>query len=265
MPLSKGGGPSQVVGECQSLLFNAIAARRARAGAEPLYVPATQGFRLSAHYASCQSRAGTPCGGLCLQPVQSRKRGGERRITGTVFSRWPSGMISSSGDECYADIYFDQPPASALPKPSASSGGFTRLLTFHSCPSDRPARSAFRHGGGLRETDRKNFRAFRNVRDRQCRRSAGRVRPAPGGNETMCANRAAYADGWRRRSASWESFRQTRPGAFFCGSAPNGTETALRLWRDFGVRVLPGPLWGGKLHRGKAGQTLVFLCPHSLV
>jgi aspartate/methionine/tyrosine aminotransferase len=97
------------------------------------------------------------------------------------------------------------------------------------------------------------FRAFRNV--------AGPTVPGPilaasaaalRDEAHVAANRAAYG----QKMAAAEKIlgnRMHRPeGGFFLWlKVANGEETALRLWREQGVRVLPGAYMGREITPGK--------------
>jgi aspartate/methionine/tyrosine aminotransferase len=156
-------------------------------------------------------------------------------------------------DECYADIWFDKAPACALPSRLAQSGGFSRLLSFHSL-SKRSGLPGLR--SGMVAGDAKlieNFRGFRNV--------AGPTVPTPlqaasaaawRDEDHVIANRAGYA----QKLAAAEAIlgnRMTRPqGGFFLWlQVANGEEFALRAWRDQGVRLLPGAYMGREISAGK--------------
>ena len=156
-------------------------------------------------------------------------------------------------DECYADVWFDQPPICALPTRLAQSGGFKNLLSFHSL-SKRSGLPGLRSGmvagcPGLIE----KFRAFRNV--------AGPTVPGPvqaasaaawRDEDHVTANRLAYAD----KMAAAQTIlggRMTRPGGgfFLWLDVGNGEEFALKAWRDQGVRLLPGAYMGREISNGK--------------
>jgi aspartate/methionine/tyrosine aminotransferase len=156
-------------------------------------------------------------------------------------------------DECYADIWFDREPVCALPTRLAQSGGYTRLLSFHSL-SKRSGLPGLRSGlvagcPGLIE----RFRAFRNV--------AGPTVPTPllaasaacwRDEVHVVANRAAYQE----RMAAAEHIlgeRMTRPGGgfFIWLEVGNGEEFARWAWSEQGVRVLPGAYLGREISIGK--------------
>src|SRR6185436_15326256 len=85
-------------------------------------------------------------------------------------------------DECYADIYSGEPPVGALTVRHATSGGFERLLTFHSL-SKRSGMPGLRSGmvAGDQALLAK-FRFFRNY--------AGPQVPMP----ILAASAAAWRD-----------------------------------------------------------------------
>ena len=166
-------------------------------------------------------------------------------------------------DECYADIYFDQPPVCALPARLKQSGGFTRLLTFHSL-SKRSGLPGLRsgHGGGRCGADRAVPRLP------QCRGAAGagahpgRFAPPPGATKPMSppiaplyAEKMAAAE---RDAGQPHRFRGPAGGFFLWLDVGNGEETALRLWREGGSGCCPAPIWAGKSNREKPSQTLAF-------
>ena len=128
------------------------------------------------------------------------------RLIGKACSRWPSGMISSCWPtNAMPTSGSTRPPHCALPARLAQSGGFTRLLTFHSL-SKRSGLPGLR--SGMVAGDEKliaEFRAFRNV--------AGPTVPdaAAGGigrrlaRRRPCRQPAAppIRKRWRRPSGSW--------------------------------------------------------------
>ena len=152
-------------------------------------------------------------------------------------------------DECYADIWFDAPPVCALTARFAQSNGFSRLLTFHSL-SKRSGLPGLRSGmvAGCANLIAK-FRAFRNVAGPQVPTPILAASAACWRDEVhVAANRAAYQE----KMAAAERIlgnRMRRPGGgfFLWLKVENGEEAALRLWREEGIRVLPGAYMG----RGK--------------
>jgi N-succinyldiaminopimelate aminotransferase len=158
-------------------------------------------------------------------------------------------------DECYADIYFGDVPLGALTARQAQSGGFARLLSFHSL-SKRSGLPGLRSGlvaGDAAGIEK--FRAFRNV--------AGPTVPTPllaasaacwRDEDHVIANRAAYQE----KMAAAERIlgnRMRRPeGGFFLWlEVGNGEEFARKAWAEQGVRLLPGAYMGREVSDGRAG------------
>ena len=253
MPLSKGGAKPVVA--MPNPFYQCYAAAALAAGAEPLYVPATQDSGFLPDYASLPKAVLDRLVAVYVcSPSNPEGAVANENYWNSLFALAERHDFIVLADECYADIYFDQPPASALPKRLSQSGGFTRLLTFHSL-SKRSGLPGLRSGmvAGCEKLIEK-FRAFRNV--------AGPTVPAPvlaasaaaWRDETHVAvNRAAYAE----RIAAAERilgnhFVKPGGGFFLWLKTPNGEETALRLWRDVGVRVLPGAFMGREITPGES-------------
>ena len=160
-------------------------------------------------------------------------------------------------DECYADIYFDKPPVCALTARYRSDRkSFARLLTFHSL-SKRSGLPGLR--SGIVAGDPKlmaKFRGFRNYAG-----PAG-AHADPGGVRRGLARRGACRRQPRRSmpsacagpSAIWATacrFRKPDGGFFLWLDVGNGEEAALKLWREAGIRVLPGAYMGREIEPGK--------------
>jgi aspartate/methionine/tyrosine aminotransferase len=156
-------------------------------------------------------------------------------------------------DECYADIWFDREPDCALPARLNQSGGFNRLLSFHSL-SKRSGLPGLRSGlvagdQGLIE----KFRAFRNV--------AGPTVPTPllavsaacwRDEDHVNANRIAYQEKMAAAEQILGNRMQRPKGGFFLWlEVGNGEEFALKAWREQGVRILPGAYMGRDMVIGK--------------
>ena len=253
MPLSKSGAKPVVA--MPNPFYQCYAAAALAAGAEPLYVPATQDSGFLPDYAGLPKAVLDRMVAVYIcSPSNPEGAVANENYWISLFALAERHDFIVLADECYADIYFGKPPASALPTRLNQSGGFTRLLTFHSL-SKRSGLPGLRSGmvAGCERLIEK-FRAFRNV--------AGPTVPAPvlaasaaaWRDETHVAvNRAAYAE----RMAAAERilgnhFVKPGGGFFLWFKTPNGVETALRLWRDFGVRVLPGAFMGREITPGKS-------------
>jgi len=252
MPENKAGARPIVA--MPNPFYQCYAAAALGSGAEPLYVPSLKenGFlpdfgglapstleRLAAVYVCSPSNP-------------------EGAVADSVY--WQKLFVLAEqydfvvlADECYADIWFDREPDSALPIRLAQSGGFSRLLSFHSL-SKRSGLPGLRSGmvAGDAELIGK-FRAFRNV--------AGPTVPTPlltasaacwRDEDHVIANRIAYQE----KMAAAETIlgnRMNRPdGGFFLWlQVGNGEDFARRAWAEQGVRLLPGAYMGREILEGK--------------
>jgi len=158
-------------------------------------------------------------------------------------------------DECYADIYLNDPPPGALTTRFAATGGFERLLSFHSL-SKRSGMPGLRSGIVAGDpTLMATFRAFRNYAGPQVPMPIMAASAAAWSDEAhVAANRAAYAEKFaiaRRILGNRAGFRVPEGGFFLWLDVGNGEETALKLWRQAGIRVLPGAYMGRESEPGK--------------
>jgi aspartate/methionine/tyrosine aminotransferase len=158
-------------------------------------------------------------------------------------------------DECYADVYINTPPTGALTVHRERGKGFERLLTFHSL-SKRSGLPGLR--SGIVAGDAKIIAAFRALRN-----YAGPQVPLP----IIAASAAAWRDEdhvRKLRTLTKEKFAIaeaklgnlrgfTLPeGSFFLWlDVGDGVRATLDLWREVGVRVLPGAFMGRETAPGK--------------
>ena len=252
MPLSKGGGKPIVA--MPNPFYQCYAAAALSAGAEPLYVPATEETGFLPDYAGLPKATLDRIAALYIcSPSNPEGAVASESYWKNLFALAERHDFIVLADECYADIYFGDPPVSALPARLGQAGDFSRLITFHSL-SKRSGLPGLRSGmaAGCEKLIEK-FRAFRNV--------AGPTVPAPllaasaaawSDEAHVAANRALYAE--RMAAAERILGNRMRPpeGGFFLWlKTGNGEKTALRLWREQGVRVLPGAYMGREIVAGK--------------
>jgi aspartate/methionine/tyrosine aminotransferase len=172
----------------------------------------------------------------------------------TLFALADKYDFTVFADECYADIYLEHEPLSAL---TARGAPFERLLTFHSL-SKRSGLPGLRSGivaGEKKLIER--FRQFRNYAGPQVPLPIIAASAAAWRDEAhVMANRACYQQKFhlaRRMLGNRSGFRVPEAGFFLWLDVGNGEETALRLWQQGGVRVLPGAYMGRETGPGKSG------------
>lgn len=147
-------------------------------------------------------------------------------------------------DECYAEIYRDTPPVGGLQMAQAMGADTDRVLVFHSL-SKRSNLAGLRSGfcaGGVKSI----------ARIRQIRATAGA--PVPGPVQAVSArvwedeahvveNRALYAEKFDladRIMGNVPGYASPPAGFFLWLPVEDGETAALRLWKETGVRTLPG-------------------------
>ncbi len=165
-------------------------------------------------------------------------------------------------DECYADIYDRTPPTGAL-EVAAEEGDLSGLLVFHSLSKRSSApglRSAFVAGCG------EVLRRFLHLRS-----YAAAVQPLPiaraaealwRDGEHVADNRRRYRrklDLAERRLAGRFGFYRPEGGFFLWLDVGDGIATALRLWREAALKVLPGSFLCAGSDGGEAGRRYIRL------
>lgn len=234
--------------------YQCYAAAALAAGAEPLYVPALKDNGFLPDYAGLPAAVLDRIAAVYVcSPSNPEGAVADEAYWRGLFALADRHDFIVLADECYADIWFDAPPACALTERHRQSGGFARLLTFHSL-SKRSGLPGLRSGmvAGC-ETLIGRFRAFRNV--------AGPTVPGP----LLAASAAAWRDeahveagrqAYARKMVLAQEIlgnRMTRPGGgfFLWLEVGNGEDFALRAWREQGVRLLPGAYMGRENLPGK--------------
>lgn len=147
-------------------------------------------------------------------------------------------------DECYAEIYFGEPPAGVLEVAAAQGGDLSNLLVFHSL-SKRSNAAGLR--SGFVAGDPELVANFTRLRSYSC---AGMPLPIQSVSAALWnddaharENRALYKDKLDAAAAALRGrFGFTRPdGGFFLWlEVGDGEDAARRLWLDGAVKVLPG-------------------------
>ncbi|RFP90726.1 aminotransferase class I/II-fold pyridoxal phosphate-dependent enzyme [Rhodobacteraceae bacterium 63075] len=147
-------------------------------------------------------------------------------------------------DECYSEIYRDDPPPSALEVAAEMGAHPERVVVFHSLSkrSNLPGlRSGFAAGGPESIARMKQLRAY-----------AGAPLPAPlqavaarawDDDAHVEENRALYQEKYATADeimAGYAGYQGPEAGFFLWLPVEDGEAAALKLWKETGVRVLPG-------------------------
>jgi aspartate/methionine/tyrosine aminotransferase len=157
-------------------------------------------------------------------------------------------------DECYSEIWRTAPPVGILDVAAQTGANPERVFAFHSLSkrSNLPGlRSGFVAGGRIGIAQMRKLRSF-----------AGAPLPLPiqrvserawQDEAHVEASRAQYQDKFRVADqifAGLQGFTVPEGGFFLWLPVDDGETAALKLWRETGVRVLPGAY----LSRDVAGQ-----------
>jgi aspartate/methionine/tyrosine aminotransferase len=164
-------------------------------------------------------------------------------------------------DECYAEIYRDAPPPGALAAARAAGADPERVVVFHSLSkrSNAPGlRSGFAAGGPRSIAAMRQLRAY-----------GGAPLPLPLQRAASAlwrdeahveANRELYRAKFEladRVLGGMRGYRSPRAGFFLWLDVGDGEAGALRLWREAGVRVLPGGYLGRAGAEGNPGERYI--------
>jgi N-succinyldiaminopimelate aminotransferase len=157
-------------------------------------------------------------------------------------------------DECYSELWDTAPPPGALEAALAEDGGFAGVVVFHSL-SKRSSAAGLRSGFVAGDPELL-------VRLVRLRTYASPVQPLPllaaatalwQDEVHVEANRARYRakfDTAQRRLGNRLGFYRPAGGFFLWLDVGDGVAACRRLWREAGVRVLPG----GYLSAGDAAD-----------
>jgi N-succinyldiaminopimelate aminotransferase len=234
--------------------YQCYAAAILSSGAEPVFVPASAASGFLPDYASLPNSVleRTVAAYLC-SPSNPEGAVADEAYWRTLFALADRYGFTVFADECYADIYTGgTPPLGAL---TARGAPFERLLTFHSL-SKRSGQPGLRSGivagnAKLMAT----FRSFRNYAGPQVPMPILAASAACWNDDAhVAANRAQYVERFalaRRLLGNRTGFRVPEGGFFLWLDVGNGEETALRLWREAGIRTLPGAYMGRAVEPGK--------------
>lgn len=161
-------------------------------------------------------------------------------------------------DECYSEVWRDEPPVSALQIAEEIGADPERICAFHSLSkrSNLPGlRSGFVAAGP--ET-MKHLRQLRNY--------SGAPLPLPlmRAAEKVWADEAHVEASRRRYVAKYDIADAVFDGIDGCGApqagfflwlpVEDGEEAAIRLWRETGVRVLPGAYLSREVNGDNPGK-----------
>lgn len=230
--------------------YQCYAAAALACGAEPVFVRADAASGFLPDYAGLPKAVleRTAAAYLC-SPSNPEGACADERYWRTLFALADRHDFTVFADECYADIYLDRPPVGAL---TVRGAPYERLLTFHSL-SKRSGLPGLRSGIVAGDAAlMAKFRALRNYAGPQVPLPIQAASAAAWRDEDhVLINRARYVERFRLAQRILGNRVRLPEGGFFLWlDVGNGEAAALRLWREGGVRVLPGAYMGRESEPG---------------
>ena len=214
-------------------------------GAEPVYMPSTRdnGFLPDFRSLDAETLDRTAIAYLC-SPSNPQGAVADRGYWRDLMALAAKHDFLIFSDECYSEVYRGEPPMGALEAAAEFGADPERVLIFHSLSkrSNLPGlRSGFVAGGPKSIAQIRQLRAY-----------AGSPLPIPlmKAAEAVWANEAHVEASRARYVAKYDIADKVFAGIDGC-AAPSagfflwlpvgdGEEAALKLWKETGIRVLPG-------------------------
>ncbi|MEP4979571.1 aminotransferase class I/II-fold pyridoxal phosphate-dependent enzyme [Ascidiaceihabitans sp.] len=214
-------------------------------GAEPVFVAATADTNHLPDYAAQPEDVLQRCVGVYIcSPANPQGAVADRAYWTDLLALAEKYDFRIFADECYSEIYRDAPPVGALQVAHEIGADPERVVAFHSLSkrSNLPGlRSGFVTGGPKTMDEIRQLRTY-----------AGSPLPLPlqmaaaavWADEThVIENRALYAEKYAiadRILGNVPGYASPEAGFFLWLKVEDGEAAALKLWKETGVRVLPG-------------------------
>ena len=214
-------------------------------GAEPIYVPATAATGHLPDYASLPADIldRTTVAYLC-SPANPQGAVASRAYWAELLALAEKHDFVIFADECYSEIWRSAPPPGILEVAADVGADPERVFSFHSLSkrSNLPGlRSGFVAGGASGIAQIRKLRAFAGA---PVPLPLQRVSQAAWRDEAhVLANQALYREKFSAAEqifAGLQGFNMPEGGFFLWLPVEDGEGAALKLWRETGVRVLPG-------------------------
>ena len=213
--------------------------------ADPIFVPSTPMSGFLPDFASLDETTlnRTTVAYIC-SPSNPEGAIADRAYWKVVFGLAEKHDFKIFADECYSEIYRDEPPLGALQMAAELGADPERVLVFHSLSkrSNLPGlRSGFVAGGPKSIAKVKELRAY-----------AGAPLPLPiqkvsarlwDDEEHVIASRKLYQEKYKIADqvfAGANGYTPPAGGFFLWLNVQDGEAAALRLWQETGIRVVPG-------------------------
>jgi len=214
-------------------------------GAEPVFVPATASTGHLPDFASLPAEVlNRVAVAYICSPANPQGSVANRDYWATLIALAEQYDFRIFADECYSEIYRNDPPPGAMQVAAEVGADPERVMIFHSLSkrSNLPGlRSGFVAGGAQSIKALKQLRAY-----------AGAPSPSPlqaaaaavwSDEAHVVENRALYQEKYiiaDQVMGSVQGYQGPEAGFFLWLPVDDGEAAALKLWQETGVRVLPG-------------------------
>lgn len=225
--------------------YQVYAVAAATVGAEPVFVSATpdNGFLPDYSTLSPEVLTRTAIAYIC-SPSNPQGAVADRDYWANLIALAEKYDFRIFADECYSEIYRNDPPPGALEVASEFGADPERVVIFHSLSkrSNLPGLRA-----GFVASGPENMAAIK-----QLRAYAGAPLPLPIQNAAtaawtdeahVAASRALYQEKFAIADevfADWPGYLPPQAGFFLWLPVEDGEAAAMKLWVETGIRVLPG-------------------------
>jgi N-succinyldiaminopimelate aminotransferase len=224
-------------------------------GAEPVYVPATAATGFLPDYGALPADVldRTAIAYIC-SPANPQGAVASRDYWADLLALAETHDFRIFADECYAEVWRTAPPPGILELPSDPE----RVLTFHSLSkrSNLPGlRSGFVAGGPQAIAALRQLRSFAGAPLPLPIQKVSEVAWNDEGHvqESRALYQAKFADA-DAIFAGLQGYRAPEGGFFLWLPVADGEDAALKLWRETGVRVLPGAYLGREVAGENPGR-----------
>jgi N-succinyldiaminopimelate aminotransferase len=231
-------------------------------GAEPVFVPATGETGFLPDYGSLPAEVldRVALAYVC-SPANPQGAVAGRDYWARLLDLAERHDFAVLSDECYSEIWRDAPPEGVLAAAAAQGADPERVYLFQSL-SKRSNLAGLRSGfvaGGEKGVGR--MLRLRSYAGAPLPLPLQRVAEAAWADEAHVeASRALYQEKYRIADAvlgGLPGYRAPEAGFFLWLPVGDGEAAALRLWREAGVRVLPGAYLGRDDGQGNPGAGYV--------
>jgi aspartate/methionine/tyrosine aminotransferase len=218
-------------------------------GADPVFLPATQNTKFLPDFDAVPAAVldQTAVVYLC-SPSNPQGAIASREYWAHVIGLAEKHDFKVFADECYSEIYRDEPPVGALQVAQEIGADPERVILFNSL-SKRSNLPGLRSGlvAGGPETIRR-MKTLRNYAGSPLPMPLQRVAEKVWADEAhVIENRALYQEKYALADeimGTVPGYQGPEAGFFLWLPVDDGEQAALKLWKSTGVRVLPGAYLG---------------------